>query len=150
MDRERFVPVLASSLLRELTPPSAEQQADGTYALFVPVPITTHFSLIHANDDFGAFVRAAIETDASKDSGELSACTEEPTFEEMMQQWSEGESLTCLSLLESAELTMVLYSHRRESFRDSNCHRGFRCGCAAGPTGQTMVDLFQWIEEFGC
>lgn len=66
-----------------------KKNEDGSWAFYTPVSPKTVYSLVDTNEDYGAYVRAAIEEYGA--GSETLAALEELTMEEIAQQWSEGE-----------------------------------------------------------
>jgi len=67
------------------------QQSDGSIIFSLPIPSNTILSLLNTSKDFGTFARLAIESPESGAGGNVLACAEELTLDEVVQQWNEGE-----------------------------------------------------------
>ena len=80
-----------------LTMMAPKKNEDGSYAFYTPVSPKTVYSLVDTQEDYGAYVRAAIEKYGA--GSETLACAEEITMEEIAKIWSEGESHPCDLLL---------------------------------------------------
>lgn len=68
------------------------QQDDGSYIWAAPMKKSGVWSLIDSDSDYGAFVRAAIESPELGPGSEVLACSEHVTFEDLVKTWSESES----------------------------------------------------------
>ncbi|ORY57406.1 NmrA family transcriptional regulator [Leucosporidium creatinivorum] len=66
-----------------------QKQPDGSIAVALPVSSKTVVSLLNPSEDYGAYVREAIESPSFGAGSTVYAASEELTLEEMVKQWSE-------------------------------------------------------------
>jgi hypothetical protein len=66
------------------------KQADGSFALQLPVSPTTVIPIIDAIPDYGIFVRHVLELPVFPDGGEFVAYAENINMKDLALQWSQG------------------------------------------------------------
>ncbi|KAK4054050.1 hypothetical protein OIO90_003695 [Microbotryomycetes sp. JL221] len=113
----------ASNFLTMLAPRKTE------HGLMFAMPMSpkTVMSLVDTQEDYGKFVRAALENDQFKPGSELLACAEELTIEDVVAQFNEVTG-------QNAQF----YQMPEDQFLQ-----------AAGPVGREMLAMLQWFERYG-
>ncbi|BGP20035.1 hypothetical protein JCM10213_000583 [Rhodosporidiobolus nylandii] len=102
--------------------------ANGEVEWRLPVTGRTVVSLLDAQADYGAFVRAAIEVPGLQAGCEVLACAEELTLETMVRQWSEvtGVKATYRQITPAQFLEAI-----------------------PGSIGVELLEMLQWFEQYG-
>ncbi|KAJ9101885.1 hypothetical protein QFC21_003225 [Naganishia friedmannii] len=101
------------------------KQEDDSFVLALPISPTTKLHLIHTRRDYGAYVVGALESGKVKaGTGEVLACAEVITVEDVAKQWGEVNNVKC-----------AFYPAPVEQFK--------------AQAGEDLTQMFQWFQDFG-
>ncbi|KAJ9116859.1 hypothetical protein QFC22_004516 [Naganishia vaughanmartiniae] len=100
-------------------------QEDGSFVLALPIKPSCSLHLLHTRRDYGAYVVGALESGKVKEGkGEVLACAEVITVEDVAKQWGEVNNVNC-----------SFYQAPVEQFQ--------------AQAGEDLTQMFQWFQDFG-
>ncbi|KAK4699973.1 hypothetical protein P7C70_g6281, partial [Phenoliferia sp. Uapishka_3] len=103
------------------------KQSDGSYTLIVPVPSSTTISIIDVEEDYGAYVRAGIESPAFGAGTFVRAASDEISFDQIAASISKASGKKVVAKQVSDEDFAAKFDSR----------------------GKRLTSMFHYFEDFG-
>lgn len=137
-------------------PRRSSSNADDVLFSF-PVRPEAKIALLATKEDYGAYVRAALEDEKLvKEGGDVLAASDELSVEEMVKQWSEGASLlptppSCSSAkTDSVSGTRTVTGHKARFVQQSDADYLANFPGNHAKAGEELLEMLRWFDGYGC